>query len=75
MDGRQKGFTGLAIIYGQHNDEDSESLAKTNNLSSWMVATLIGVLFFCPMMTYGCEEALNSKERNRRYGVDRFVCL
>jgi hypothetical protein len=34
MDGRQKGFAGLTIIYGQHNDEDSESLAKTNNLSS-----------------------------------------
>jgi hypothetical protein len=34
MDGRQKGFAGLAIIYGQHNDEDLESSAKTNNLSS-----------------------------------------
>jgi hypothetical protein len=40
-----------------------------------MVVDLIGALFFYPMMTYGCEEALNSKERNRRYGVDRFVCL
>ncbi len=34
MDGKQKGFAGLAIIYGQHHDEDSESWAKTNNLSS-----------------------------------------
>jgi hypothetical protein len=34
MDGRQKGCAGSAIIYGQHNDEDSESLAKTNDLSS-----------------------------------------
>jgi len=40
-----------------------------------MVVNLIRALFFCPMMTYGCEEALNSKERNKRYAVDRFVWL
>jgi hypothetical protein len=40
-----------------------------------MVVNLIGALFFCPMMTYGCEEALNSKERNRRKGIEDMVLI